>query len=71
MTDIILDQIMKIRDTGLVNMCSGYEVQKLAFERDFFELVCYIDEHPREVCYIDEHPREYLQFILYGDKILL
>ena len=61
MTDIILDQIMKIRDTGLVNMCSGYEVQKLAFERDFFELVCYIDEHPRE----------YLQFILHGDKILL
>ena len=61
MTDIILDQIMKIRDTGLVNMCSGYEVQKLAFERNYFELVCYIDEHPRE----------YLQFILYGDKILL
>ena len=61
MTDIILTQIMAIRDTGLVNMCSGYEVQKLAFECNFFELVCYIDEHPRE----------YLQFILHGDKILL
>lgn len=57
MTDIIVEQIMAIRDTGLVNMCSGYEVQQLAYENDFFELVCFIEEHPDL----------YLKFILTGN----
>lgn len=44
MNEKIREQILAIRDTGLTNMLDVYAVQRLAFERDFFELVCYIDE---------------------------
>ena len=43
MTDTIKEQILAIRATGLTNMFDVNAVQRLAFERDFFELVCYID----------------------------
>ena len=33
-------------------------VQKLAFDREMFDLVVFIEEHPRE----------YVEFILYGGK---
>ena len=44
MTDTIKEQILAIRATGLTNMFDVNAVQRLAFEQDFYELVCYIDE---------------------------
>ncbi len=44
MTDTIREQMLAIRATGLTNMFDVNTVQRLAFERDYFELVCYIDE---------------------------
>ena len=57
MTEKIKDQILKIRDTGLTNMFDTTAVQRLAFEREFYELVMFIEEHKKE----------YVQFIIYGD----
>lgn len=56
MTEKIKDQILKIRDTGLTNMFDTTAVQRLAFEREFFELVMFIEEHRKE----------YVNFILTG-----
>jgi len=57
MTDKIRDQIMAIRDSGAVNMMNVTQVQRLAFEQDFHELVIFIEENRGE----------YIRFILYGD----
>ena len=48
MTDTIFTQIMSIRDSGAVNMLSLNEVQRLAYEKGYYELVCYIEEHRLE-----------------------
>ena len=56
MTDIVKEQILAICDTGKTNMFDLPMVQRLAFEQDFFELVVYLEEHPKE----------YVQFILTG-----
>jgi len=56
MNETIKEQILAIRDTGLTNMFDVNAVQRLAFERDFFELVCFIKEHPKA----------YASFILTG-----
>lgn len=40
MTDTIFEQIMSIRDSGAVNMLSLNEVQRLAYEKGYYELVC-------------------------------
>ncbi|MBO4392662.1 MAG: DUF5049 domain-containing protein [Clostridia bacterium] len=58
MTEKIKEQILKIRETGLTNMFDTTAVQRLAFEREFFELVMFIEEHKKE----------YVQFIIYGDR---
>lgn len=57
MTEIVKEQILAIRDTGLTNMFDLPVVQRLAYERDFFDLVVYIEEHPKE----------YAHFILTGE----
>ncbi len=57
MTEKIKEQILKIRDTGLTNMFDTTAVQRLAFEREYFELVMFIEEHKKE----------YVRFIIYGD----
>ena len=57
MTDIIREQILAIRATGLTNMFDVHAVQRLAFERDFYELVCYLDEDSAG----------YVRFILTGE----
>lgn len=59
MTDKIFEQILAIRDTGLVNMLDYRAVQRLAFEHNFCELVCFIEEHKVE----------YWNFIIYGKEI--
>ena len=48
MTDKVFEQIMAIRDSGVVNMLSVQEVQRIAYDRDFYELVIYIEEHRKE-----------------------
>ena len=60
MTEEIREQILTIRDTGLSNMFDKGAVQKLAFDREMFDLVVFIEEHPRE----------YVEFILYGNTQL-
>ena len=56
MTDKIRDEIMEIRDSGESNMFDAKTVQRLAYEREFYDLVTYIEEHPKE----------YANFILTG-----
>lgn len=58
MTETIREQILAIRDTGLTNMFDVLTVQRLAFDRDFYELVCYLEEHRKE----------YVRFIMFGDE---
>ena len=57
MTDTIREQILAIRDTGLTNMFDVPMVQRLAYERDFYELVIYLEEHRSE----------YVKFIMTGE----
>ena len=57
MTEIVKEQILAIRDTGLTNLFDLPMVQRLAYERNFFDLVVYIEEHPKE----------YAHFILTGE----
>ena len=58
MTDTIREQILAIRDTGLTNMFDINTVQRLAYERDFYELVLYLEDHRKE----------YANFILTGEE---
>ena len=39
MDEKVREQILAIRDTGLTNMFDVPVVQRLAYERDFYELV--------------------------------
>ena len=52
----IKEQILAIRNTGLTNMFDIGMVQRLAYERDFYELVLYLEDHRSE----------YAHFILTG-----
>ena len=58
MNETIRNQILAVRDTGLTNMFDVHMVQRLAYERNYFELVIFLEEHRKE----------YVQFILYGDE---
>ena len=60
MTEQIREQIMAIRNTGLTNMFDKDYVQVLAYEREMYDLVVFLEEHPRE----------YVEFILYGNTQL-
>ena len=57
MTDAVREQILAIRDTGLTNMFDVPMVQRLAYDRGFYELVRYLEEHRRE----------YAHFIMTGE----
>lgn len=59
--EVVKEQILAIRDSGLTNMLDSRAVQRLAHERDFFELVCFIEEQPSQ----------YFKFIISGDEDLL
>ena len=56
MSERVKEQILIIRETGITNMFDLPVVQRLAYERDFFELVIFLEEHPKE----------YVHFILTG-----
>lgn len=58
MNETIKKQILAIWDTGLTNMFDTNMVQRLAYERNYFELVVFLEEHRKE----------YVRFILYGDE---
>ena len=57
MTDTIKKQILAVRDTALTNMFDVNMVKRLAYERDFYELVLYLEDHRKE----------YVNFILTGE----
>ena len=57
MSERVKEQILIIRETGITNMFDLPVVQRLAYERDFFELVIFLEEHPKE----------YVHFILTGE----
>ena len=57
MDEKVKEQILAIRDTGLTNMFDLPVVQHLAYERDFYELVLYLEEHRKE----------YVHFIMTGE----
>lgn len=57
MDEKIRDEIFDIRSSGLANMMDLPYVQRLAFDRNYFDLVMFIEEHRKE----------YVYFILYGD----
>ena len=48
MTEKVKEPILAIRDTGLTNMFDVPMVQRLAYERGYYELVCYLEEHRKE-----------------------
>ena len=58
MTDKVFRQLMDIRDSGLTNMFDTNMVQRLAYDRDYFELVTYIEDHKKE----------YAHFIMTGTE---
>ena len=58
MDEKIKEQIMAVRNTAETNMFDTNAVQKLAFDKEFFELVVFIEDNIEE----------YVNFILHGDK---
>ena len=57
MTEKIKEQILAIRDSGETNMFDVKTVQYLAYHRDFYELVTYLEDHKVE----------YIHFIMTGE----
>ena len=58
MNEKVVSQLMDIRDSGQVNMFDVPAVQRIAFEKGFYELVCYIEEDRAA----------YVRFILTGEQ---
>lgn len=54
----IKEQILAIRKTGLTNMFDVRTVQRIAYERDFYELVDFLEENKKA----------YVNFIFHGDE---
>ena len=57
LSETIKEQILAIRDTGLTNMLDAATVQRLAFDRGYYELVDFIESDTKS----------YATFILKGD----
>lgn len=58
MTAKVREQIMAIRDSGETNMLDVRNVQWIANRENYFDLVIYIEEHPKE----------YFRFIMTGKE---
>ena len=58
MTDKVFRQLLAVRDSGVCNMLSINEVQRYAFDNDYFELVMYIEEHKDKYCHFIMTGRE-------------
>ena len=59
--EVIKEQILAIRDTGQTNMFDQKKVMEIANDMDFYELFCFIVDHPND----------YSKFIISGDESLL
>ena len=57
MSDTVKEQILTVRGTGLTNMFDVPAVQRIAYERDLYDLVLFLEEHKQE----------YVHFILTGE----
>ena len=57
MTEAVKEQLQAVRNSGLTNMLDLRAVQRIAYEMDYFDLVCFIYEHRRE----------YIHFIFTGE----
>ena len=44
MTDTVLSQIVEIRASGVANMLDVTAVQRAAYDNEFYELVCFIED---------------------------
>jgi hypothetical protein len=54
----VKEQILAVRETGLTNMFDTLTVQRIAHERNFFELVVFLESHKDK----------YVRFILTGEE---
>ena len=57
LTEKVREQILAIRDTGLTNMFDIPMVQRLAYDRGYYELVTFLEDHRKE----------YAHFIMTGE----
>ena len=57
MPERVKEQILEIRATGETNMFDLPVVQRMAFDREYYELVTFLEEHPKG----------YVHFILTGE----
>ena len=57
MTERIREEILEIRAAGETNMFDLPVVMRMAYDREFYDLVIFLEEHPEE----------YVQFILTGE----
>ena len=48
MTDKIKEQILAIRDTGETNMFDTDRVQRMAYDRGFYELFLFLEDPKKE-----------------------
>ena len=58
MNEMVKEQLLAVRETGLTNMFDLNAVQRIAYDIDFFELVNFIEENKSA----------YVRFILTGDE---
>ena len=58
MNEAVKKQILAVRDTGLTNMFDLSAVQRIAYDMDFFDLVCFLEEEKAA----------YVRFILTGEE---
>ena len=58
MNETVKKQILAVRDTGLTNMFDVSAVQHIAYDMDFFELVCFLEDEKAA----------YVRFILTGEE---
>lgn len=47
----ITEQVLAIRETGEANMFDTLMVQRMAYERGYFELVTFIEEYKKDYCH--------------------
>ena len=45
MKDKIREQVLAVRATGITNMFDCHSVQRIAFDKGYYELVNFIEEH--------------------------
>lgn len=57
MPPAVKEQILAVRDTGLTNMFDMTAVQRIAYDMNFYDLICWLEDHKKE----------YSRFIMFGE----